>query len=90
MKNIRLIDANALIRRVNENEFYTDKLKFVLCSIVDTAPTVEAVPLSWWNELKDVLKIWKDDPWEKITTSVIVELVLYQMNWIEEKGWRFE
>ena len=86
MSNIRLIDANALIRRVNENEFYTDKLKLVLCSIVDTAPTVEAVPLSWWNELKDIIKSWKDDPLEKITTSIIVELVLYQMNRIEEKG----
>ncbi len=86
MNNIRLIDANALIRRVNENEFYTDKLKFALCSIVYTAPTVEAVPLSWWNELKDFLKSLKDDPWETITTSAIAELVLNKMNSIEEKG----
>ena len=49
-------------------------------------PTVEAVPLSWWHELKDFLKSWKDDPLETITTSVTVELVLNKMNFIEEKG----
>lgn len=48
--------------------------------------TVESVPLSWWNELKDFLKSLKDDPLETITTSVIAELVLNQMNRIEEKG----
>lgn len=48
--------------------------------------TVESVPLGWWNELKDFLKSWKDDPWETIATSVIVGLVLNQMNRIEEKG----
>lgn len=48
--------------------------------------TVESVPLSWWNELKDFLKSWKDDPWETITTSAIAELVLNKMNFIEEKG----
>ena len=42
---MRIIDADALIRRVNENEFYTDKLKRVLCSIVDASPTVDAVPI---------------------------------------------
>lgn len=49
-------------------------------------PTVEAVPLSWWNEMKDFLKSWKDDPWEKSTTSANAELVLNKMNFIEEKG----
>lgn len=41
----RLINANALIRRVNDNEFYSDKLKRAVCFIVDIAPDVDAVPV---------------------------------------------
>lgn len=47
---MRPIDADTLIFRVNENEFYTDKLKRVLCSIVDTIPTADAMPAVFIND----------------------------------------
>ena len=90
MKNIRLIDATHLDKRIYNDiplsVFGSIKKMAAMREIVEEEPTVEAVPLSWWNELKDFLKSWKDDPWEKITTSVTAELVLNKMNFIEEKG----
>lgn len=90
MKNIRLIDATHLDKRIYNDiplsVFGSIKKMAAMREIVEEEPTVEAVPLSWWNELKDVLKSWKDDPWETITTSAIAELVLNKMNFIEEKG----
>lgn len=81
----RLIDANALMEKMKHRWERFGRESDCICLIED-APTIEAVPLSWWNELKDFLKSWKDDPWEKITTSAIAELVLNKMNFIEEKG----
>ena len=90
MNNIRLIDATHLDKRIYNDiplsVFGSIKKMAAMREIVEEEPTVEAVPLSWWHELKDFLKSWKDDPWEKITTSAIAELVLNKMNFIEEKG----
>ena len=89
MKNIRLIDATHLDKRIYNDIpislFGSIKKMAAMREIVEEEPTVEAVPLSWWNELKDFLKSWKHDPWETITTSATVELVLNKMNFIEEK-----
>ena len=52
---MRLIDADSMIQSIENNEYYTDKLKRVMNSIVDSRPTVDAVPVvrckecKWWR-----------------------------------------
>ena len=42
---MRLIDADSMIQSIENNEYYTDKLKRVMNCIVDSRPTVDAVPV---------------------------------------------
>ena len=51
----RLIDADSMIQSIENNEYYTDKLKRVMNSIVDSRPTVDAVPVvhGEWRRIKE-------------------------------------
>lgn len=44
---MRLIDADAAIQWVEENECYTDKFKRIMEGVIDKQPTVDAVPVEW-------------------------------------------
>ena len=49
----RLIDADAAIQWVEENECYTDKFKRIMEGVIDQQPTVDAVPWEFLERYAD-------------------------------------
>ena len=41
----RLVDADALIQWIDENECYTDRFKRIASGIIENRPTVDAIPV---------------------------------------------
>lgn len=52
MSEVRLIDADAAIQWVEENECYTDKFKRIMEGVIDKQPTVDAVQVVRCRECK--------------------------------------
>lgn len=65
MKNIRLIDATHLDKRIYNDipmsVFGNIKKMAAMREIVEEEPTVEAVPLSWWRDLKETITELRDN-----------------------------
>lgn len=55
---MRLIDADAAIQWVEENECYTDKFKRIMEGVIDKQPTVDAVPVVRCKECKKRYTPW--------------------------------
>lgn len=63
----RLIDANAAIQWVKENECYTDKFKRIMEGVIDKQPTVDAVPVVRCGKCKycKIKHQWNAEPYSE-------------------------
>ena len=74
---MRIIDADAAIKWVEENECYTDKFKRIMEGVIDQQPTVDAVPVV---RCKDCIKYVKS---EHVNGE---KMCVKDADWCEEDG----
>ena len=58
---MRLIDADALIKACDGNIFTTDSVKAYVRASVAHMPTIDAVPMETWQELKETVLELRDN-----------------------------
>ena len=56
MSKVRLIDANRLIKSIEDNRFTAENVKSLFCITVKAQPTVDAVPVEWIKAKIESLK----------------------------------
>ena len=53
---VRLIDADALVDAFYKVTSDGDKAEFCV-SVVQNAPTIDAIPVKWWEDLIDLYRV---------------------------------